>query len=83
MKRILKVCLRNPNDGKKGDARLIVERTRTLEKMSLCVDILYFKIRLFGRSNIDTVKRERREGKEEVRKEEKSQRKIREKLDCL
>lgn len=42
-KRILFVCLVDPAEGKKGDAKLLIERRRRLESMGHEVDILFFK----------------------------------------
>lgn len=39
--RILKVCVGDPRSGIKGDAKLVVERTKRLERRGYVVDILY------------------------------------------
>lgn len=43
MKRVLFVCIANPESGAKGDAKLIKERCRALERMAYCIDIMYFR----------------------------------------
>ena len=40
--KILKICLNNPNKARKGDAKLISERARYLERLGVVVDVLYF-----------------------------------------
>lgn len=41
--RILMVCMSDPEDGKKGDTKLVRKRQMVLEKMGCVVDILYFR----------------------------------------
>ena len=65
--RVLMVCLSDPEDGKKGDTKLVRKRQIALERMGCKVDILYFgwavskkSIRIkngLGREGVDIVAR--------------------------
>ena len=61
--RILKICLENPNGARKGDAKLISERTRYLERQTVMVDLLYFNYSLIRpRLSVEQIKRDTRLG---------------------
>ena len=63
--RILKVCLDNPSAARKGDAKLISERTRCLERQGVIVDLLYFEYTLIGlKPCVSTTKKAGRIGKD-------------------
>ena len=63
--RILKVCLDNPGEARKGDAKLISERTRYLESQGVVVDLMYFDYALIAsRLIIEESKRGGRIGKD-------------------
>ena len=65
--RVLMVCMSDPEDGRKGDTKLVRNRQIMLEKMGCTVDILYFEWGLFkssikiengvGREGVDIVAR--------------------------
>ena len=63
--RILKVCLENPSEAKKGDAKLISERIRYLERQRVVVDLLYFNYALTrSRLSVEERKSDSRLGKD-------------------
>lgn len=59
---VLYVCLFNPDDGLKGDAKLARERTRTLSLHGILVDILSFRLILWGRERVTWRNNELRNG---------------------
>lgn len=61
-KRVLKVCLASPWNCKKGDSKLVRERSRALNELGHWVDVLYFRMGWLGRSNIILTKANDRRG---------------------
>lgn len=61
-KRVLKVCLASPWSCKKGDSKLVRERSRALDELGHWVDVLYFRVVWLGRSKVILEKADDRRG---------------------